>query len=81
MVGLLLGRHGRPMVMPDAVTGDNGSGAVAAILAMHKHRAGGIFYDGEGARDIAGVGPAQAPERDVDESHAVAGRLGLFRPP
>ena len=81
MVGLLLGRRGRPMVMPDAVAGDEGSGAVAAILAMHKHRAGRIFYGGEGARDIAGAGPAQAAERDVDESHAVAGSLRLFRPP
>jgi len=69
------------MVMLNPVTGDDRAGAVAAETAMHKDRTGRIFNNGKRARHLAFLRPAKPFQRDVDESHAVAGRFILFRRP
>jgi len=80
-VRLLLGRRARPVVMLNPVTGDDRAGAVAAETAMHKDRTGRIFNNGKRARHIAFLRPAKPFQRDVDESHAVAGGFSFFRRP
>lgn len=70
-----------PVVVLDAVAGDNGTGAVAAVLAMDEDGRCGRSDDGKDGLDVVVLGSAKALEGDICVGDAVVeGLLGFVFP-
>src|SRR5579884_2588702 len=69
----------RPAVVLDAVTGNDGSGAVLAAAAVHENRIGTVYQDRERALHFVLVGGGKRLHRQIDVLDVKLLYLALFR--
>ena len=79
--GLAQGLPGGPSIVPDAVAGDDGACAIAAVFAMNEHRLGRLFDNRQNFVHVVDAGVSQAAHRYLEVMHSERAGLVLLGHP